>query len=206
VSIRGIDIHASSTADDHSPDWQELAPQLTKQPLQVDLMRGAADRDTREPLGEIVAIPAGVYRHVRVRFVGTSPATDEVTGKIACGGAGFNCAVMQDGTIQPLLFDTASPELRITPERIVDGLLLVLPDVDSELVIEMTPAWSWSASVDSGVHLLPALTGNAKVERVEFSELGTPAGDIARGSLSRGSSPLQTKDLRFFSMHYSRLE
>jgi len=170
LSIQGIDIHASSTADDDSSDWQELAPQLAKQPLQVDLMSGRADQDTREPLGEIVAVPAGTYRQLRVRFVGAWPATDEVTGEIACGDAGFNCVVTEDGTIQPLRFDTASPELRITSETIVDGLFLVFPDVAGDLVIEIKPVWSWFASADGGVRLLPALTGNAKLERVEVSD------------------------------------
>ena len=33
---------------------------------------------------------------------------------------------------------------------------------------------SCRASADEGVRLLPALTGSAKVGRIEFDELGTP--------------------------------
>lgn len=173
VTIGGIDVHASSTADDDSPDWQKLAPQLAKQPFQVDLMRSVADQGTREPLREIVAIPAGIYRQVRVSLVGELPATDELAGKIACGGAGFNCAVMADGTVRPLLFDTGSPELRVTSERMAGRFLLIFPDIGSDLVIEIKPAWSAFVSINGGLRLLPMLTADAWVERVGYEEVST---------------------------------
>ncbi len=186
VSIRGIEIHPSTTADDHSPDWQELLPsELVKQPLQVDLVRGAADRSARQPLGEIVAIPAGIYRQVRLRFAPNQPATDDrLPEKNACGSGRFNCIVMADGRIQSLLFDTASPELRITSDRIEGASLLIPPDTDTDLVIELKPVWAWFSSADEGVRLLPALTGGAKVGRIEFDELGTPEDGVVHHSLS----------------------
>jgi hypothetical protein len=187
VSIRGIEIHPSTTADDDSLDWQELLPpELMKQPLQVDLVRGTADHGAREPLGEIVVIPAGIYRRARLRFVpNQSVMDDRVPEKNACGGGGFNCVVMAGGTVQLLLFDGGSPELHITAERIEGGSLLVLPDIDSDLVIELMPAWLWSSSAAAGVHLVPSLTGSAKVGRVDFDESGTPEGAIVHAPLSR---------------------
>ncbi len=118
VSIRGIEIHPSTTADDDSPDWQELLPpKLVEQPLQVDLVGGTADRGARKPLGEIVAF--------------------------------------------------------------------IPPDTDTDLVIELTPVWSWVFFASEGVRLLPSLTGSAKVGRVEFDELGTPEDGVVHDSLSR---------------------
>ena len=176
VSVRGIEVHPGTTADGDSPDWQELLPpKLVKQPLQVDLVRGAADRGAREPLGEIVAIPAGIYRQVRLRFVPNQPMTDDrLPGKNACGSAGFNCAVMADGRIQPLQLDSGSPELRIMSDRIEGAPLFIPPDTDTDLIIELKLVWVWFSSADEGVRLLPALTGSAKVGRVDFDELGTP--------------------------------
>lgn len=187
VTIRSIDIHASSTADDDSPDWQQLAPQLATQPLQVDLVGGMADRGTLEPLGEIVAIPAGIYHQVRVRFARHLLATDDrLTRKNACVGGTLNCAVKADGTVHPLLLDTASPELRITSERITDGFLLVFPDMDSDLVIELKPVWTWFASANRrNIGVLPVLTGNAWVERVGYDDVGASAGDLVRDPLSK---------------------
>src|SRR5262249_50577389 len=68
VSIQGIEVHESLTPADGSPEWQELAPQLATQPLQVDLVRGIDGQGEREPLAEIVTAPAGIYHQVRVRF------------------------------------------------------------------------------------------------------------------------------------------
>ena len=186
VSIQGIDIHASATADDESSDWQALLPRLAKQPLQVDLMEAAADRGSREPLGEVVEVPAGIYRQLRMRFVPNAPAAeDRLLKENACANTGSSCVVAADGTIHPLLFDATSPELRITPEGIVGGSLLVFPDTDRYLVIEMKPVWTWLASANRDVRLLPVLTAHAKVERVGFDEVRTPAGKIDRGPLSR---------------------
>ncbi len=187
LSIRGVEVHPSTTAEDDSPDWQELLPsKLAKQQLQVDLVRSAADRGAREPLGEMVTIPAGIYRQLRVRFVPNQPATDDrLPEKNACGSAGFNCVVMADGRIQPLLLDDGSPELHITSDRIDHGSLLIPPDTDTDLVIELKLVWAWSSSTDEGVRLLPAFTGSAKVGRIEFDELGTPEDGLDHDSLSR---------------------
>jgi hypothetical protein len=180
VSIRGIEVHPSTTADDDSPDWQELLPpDLVKQPLQVDLVRGTADQSAREPLGDIVAIPAGIYRQVRLRFVPNQPATDDrLAEKNACGSRGFNCVVTADGRIQPLLLDGGSPKLSITSDRIVGGFLLIPPDADTHLVIEFKASWALASSAQEGVHLLPTLTGSAWAERqptqrLDFNDLVT---------------------------------
>jgi hypothetical protein len=122
VSLRGIEVHPRAIADDASPDWQELlAPEFVAQPLQVDLISGTADRGAGKPLGEMTKVPAGFYRQVRLRFAANQPVKgDPLLEKNACGSAGFNCVVMADGHILPLLLDGDSPELRITSDR---GLL-----------------------------------------------------------------------------------
>lgn len=127
VSIRGIEIQLSTTAEDDSPDWQELLPpELVKEPLQIDLVRGTADGSAQVPLGEIVAIPAGIYRQVHLRFVPNQLVTDDrVPEKNACGSAGFNCVVIADGRVQPLQFDGGSPEIRITSDGIAGASLFI---------------------------------------------------------------------------------
>ena len=162
VSLRGIELHPSTIADDASPDWLEVAPQLVKQPLQVDLMSGAAAAGAPQVLAERIFIPAGEYRQVRLRLVSNRPAADEqLPEKNACGSAGFNCVVMADGRIQPLLLDDAAPELRITSDRIAGGFLLFPPDSSAELAIEFEPFWSLSSSAAGAIRLLPALAPRA---------------------------------------------
>ena len=176
VSLCRIEVHPSAIADDDSPDWQELlAPEFAMQPLQVDLISGTADREAGTPLGEMTEVPAGVYRQVRLRFVPNQLATShQLLEKNACGSAGFNCVVMADGHILPLLLDGDSPELRITSDRITSTFLSIPPDTDTDLVIELKPIWAWFSSSDEGVRLLPALTGKARVGRVEFDGLEFP--------------------------------
>src|SRR6266480_7851622 len=91
---------------------------------------------------------------------------------------------LADGHIQPLLLGGGSPELHITSERIAGGSLLIPPDTDTDLVIELKLVWAWFSSADEGLRLLPALTGNAKVGRIDFDELGTPEDGVVHDSLS----------------------
>jgi hypothetical protein len=172
VSLRGIEVHASAIADDVSPDWQELMPQLPGQPLQFDLVSAAASR-AQLPLGEGVAISADAYRQLRLLFVPNHPSSDDpVPEKNACGGAGFNCVVSEDGRTYALLLDGAPPELRITSERIAGGFLLIPPDGNSNLVIEFNPTWSLMSAVGEGVRLRPVLIGSASVEQSPVETLG----------------------------------
>lgn len=176
VSLRGIEVHRSAIADDASPDWQELMPQLPVQPLQFDLVSAAASREARLPLGEGVTISADAYRQLRLVFVPNQPTSDDpVPQKNACGGAGFNCVMSEDGRTYPLQLDGAPPELRITSERIAGGFLLIPPDSNSNLVIEFNGAWSLMSFVGEGVRLHPVLIGSASVERrpVETLDLGS---------------------------------
>jgi Domain of unknown function (DUF4382) len=187
VSILSLQVNPSATADDDSPDWQELLPpELVTKPLQVDLVKGEADRGVRKSLGEIAPFPAGVYRQVRLRFVPNQPATDDrLPERNPCGSGTFNCIVMEDGSKQPLQLDGGSPELRITSDRIEGASLLILPDTDTALTIELKLVWTWSSSANGSLRLLPALTGSAKVGRTEFDELGTPEDGVVNDSHSR---------------------
>lgn len=162
ISLRGIAVHPGVAADDASPDWRELMPQLSSRPLQVDLMNGAAGPPARQPLGDEVAIPAGTYRQVRLRFVSNQPAPgDAVPGKNACRGAGFNCVVFEDGRVQPLLLDSAAQESRITSERIAGGSFLVIPDAFDDLLLDFRVSWVLAFADGQSVRLLPVLSSTA---------------------------------------------
>lgn len=165
LSIRSIEVHTSPTADDTSADWQELLQrEVTKQTVQVDLLRGTDGQSAPKPLGDGVAIEAGIYRQVRLRLVPDQPAPeDRLPEGNACGDLLFNCVVTEDGRIQPLLFDGDSQELRITPDGIEGGSLLILPDTYSELAIELKLRWAWFSSADQHARLVPSLVGNAKI-------------------------------------------
>src|SRR5712692_3706027 len=136
VSLRSVAAHPSAVADEDSSEWQELAPQLAQQPVQVDLMTRSADSCAPVLFGE-AAVPAGTYRQVRLRLLPNQPVTGEpVPEENACGSVGFHCIVTRDGSIRPLALDGGAPELRIASERIAGGFFLVLPYACMDLIIE----------------------------------------------------------------------
>jgi hypothetical protein len=176
LGIQGIEVRASPSAEDDSTDWRELLPvEFVKEPLQVDLVRGPADHSAHKTLGDIMAIPPGIYDQVRLHFAPNSPATDDrLPGKNPCASAGLNCVVMVDGRIQPLLFAESPPQLRITSDKIESGSLLIPPDIETDLILELNLTWVWFLSADAGLRLLPALAGSAKVDRIAFDRLRAP--------------------------------
>ena len=164
VTLRGVDMHSGVVADSSSPDWQQLLPHLSGQPLQIDLLKGVEAPAAQRLLGEPTAIPAGAYRQLRVRFLANDLAADALPESNACGRALYNCVVSQGGQIQPLVFDRAAAELRITSDRIVNGSLLILPDSFADVLLAFDLSWSLTSSDREGIRLLPTLTGTASLE------------------------------------------
>lgn len=187
LAIRGIELNSNVSASDDSPDWQELLPESSaEEPLQVDLMESAIGPANSKPLREAVQIPAGVYREVRLRVAPNQPvADDRLPAENPCGKGTFNCIVMADGRVHPLPLDSGAPELRIMSETMDGAALLFPPDTRSDLIIELKLVWKLSSSGDTGIRLLPALAGSAKVRRIKFDELGTPENGVTNDSLSR---------------------
>ncbi len=158
VSLRGIEAHPGTIADEDSPDWQELAPQLAQQPVQIDLMARTADQCPQGSFSE-AAVLAGVYRQIRLRLAPNQPATSEpVPEENACGSVGFNCVVTADGRIRPLALDGAAPELRIASKLIAGGFFRVLPDAGTDLAIEFNTSSSLVLPAGDAVRLIPVFT------------------------------------------------
>jgi hypothetical protein len=77
---------------------------------------------------------------------------------------------MADGQVVPLVFAEDILESNFASETTADGLLLVLPGTESELLIELTPVASIGASFGKGARifsLLPDKTSVARLPAVE---------------------------------------
>jgi hypothetical protein len=138
VTLRGIQLHPSSLADAESPDWVEVIPALNSEPRQIDLMGGGVP----EILSEGATIPAGNYRQIRLQFAaqnsGAGRGQELADGNAsACGTTRSNCMVMADGTVKPLHFSSAAPEILISGARLADGMLVVLPDAKIDLRLRL---------------------------------------------------------------------
>jgi hypothetical protein len=79
---------------------------------------------------------------------------------------------MGDGRIQPLLLESSTPDLVIPLEESTSGSIIVAPDSDNELLIDLSPLWSADVS-GRGLRFLPLLVGRAKIERAQSSNEAT---------------------------------
>src|SRR6202008_3955306 len=73
VPIRSVQAHISATADDNSPGWVELVPELNSQPVQVDLLNLPANGACLlKTLGSNTSLPAGDYQQIRLLLADNS--------------------------------------------------------------------------------------------------------------------------------------
>lgn len=161
VTVRSVQAHTSTTATDNSPGWQELAPQLGSQPMQIDLFAPAQTNCVLAQVGS-AQIPAGNYQQFRLLLVSNSPApTDAVPAQNACAGHGFNCVVLSDGSVNELnLSSQANTGLKIPPGQILGGPIEVQPGQSVDLNIDFNACASIIQQGNGVYRLKPALTAS----------------------------------------------
>jgi len=167
LSLRGIDIHSSPNLVTNSADWQELFPQLEKQPHRVDLLNETPKTLSAElSKGARVLIPTGSYDLVRFRFAPNQAGTnDEFLEDNVCAKVGSNCVVMADGQINPLVFADDVLQIDIVSKSVMDGPLLIPPDSDTELLIELTPVMQLGTRFGVPARFFSLLPSRTKVKR-----------------------------------------
>jgi hypothetical protein len=155
VTLLGIETTASALADDDSPDWQELAPKLATQPVQLDLLARNTDSCDRSRF-EDATLPADAYRQIRLRLASNQPVTDQsAPEENACGSVGLNCVVTSDGGVRPLVLDRPSSQFQIPSDHISGGFFRVLPETALNLNIEFNPQSTLLFSGDDPVRFVP---------------------------------------------------
>ena len=162
VTLRGIEANPSATADEDSLDWQELAPNLAKEPIQLDLLARPAN-SCAPNISSRVSVPADAYRQLRLRLSSNQPdTTDPVLQQNSCGSAAFNCVVTSDGNIKPLVLDRDLSEIQVPSAQITTGSFRILPDSPLNLKIEFNPQSSHFISSDAAVRLVPIFTADVQ--------------------------------------------
>jgi hypothetical protein len=159
VTVRSVQAHISATADDNSPGWQELAPQLASAPMQIDLFSKPQTTCILAQLGS-ASLPAGSYQQIRLLLVSNTPAASDATpGTNACAGNGFNCVVLDDSAIHELeLSSQANTGLKIPPGQIVGGPLQVTAGQSVDLNIDFNACASIVQEGNGKFRLKPTLT------------------------------------------------
>jgi len=159
VTIRSVQAHISATADDNSSGWQELAPQLNNQPMQIDLFSATSTSCLLTTLGSNSALPAGTYQQIRLLLVANGSSSGPTPVTNSCGSQGFNCVVLQDGSVHELnLSSQANTGLKIPPGQVVGGHISVTAGQVVDLNIDFNACASIILQGNGEYRLKPVLT------------------------------------------------
>src|SRR6266851_2186928 len=159
ITVRSVPAHTSATADDNTSGWQELAPQLDTAPMQIDLFMTGSTACLLTTLGSNTALPAGNYQQIRLLLVPNSGGSGPTPATNTCNGQGFNCIVLNDGSIHQLdLSSQANTGLKIPPGQIVGGPISVGAGQDVDLNIDFNACASIIQEGTGQYRLKPVLT------------------------------------------------
>jgi hypothetical protein len=159
ITVRSVQAHIDASATDGSAGWQELAPQLGSQPMQLDLFSTPQTTCVLAQLGS-ASLPVGSYQQIRLLLLSNEPAAGAaVPMSNACAGNGYNCVVFGDGTIQELqLSSQDNTGLKIPPGQIVGGPIQVTAGQSMDLNIDFNACSSIVQEGNGKLRLKPTLT------------------------------------------------
>jgi hypothetical protein len=159
ITVRSVQAHTSATADDNSPGWLELAPQLVNQPMQIDLFAAGSNACLLTTLGSNAALPAGNYQQIRLLLLANSGGSGPTPATNNCNGQGFNCVVLHDGSVHELdLSSQANTGLKIPPGQVVGGPISVGAGQMVDLNIDFNACASIIQEGNGQYRLKPVLT------------------------------------------------
>jgi hypothetical protein len=158
VTIQSVQAHIDPNATDSSSGWQDLAPQLANQAMQIDLFSTVQTNCVLAQLGS-ADLPVGSYQQIRLLLVANSASGVGTPPTNACAGNGFNCVVLSDGTIHELeLSSQANTGLKIPPGQIVGGPIQVAAGQSVDLNIDFNACASIVQEGNGQYRLKPTLT------------------------------------------------
>ena len=161
LTVSGIEMHPGMVADENSPDWQEIAPEAAKHPvqlaLQLELPKDPASSGAVMATTISGRIPAGRYYQLRLRLVDlASSQSMQLSAKNSCGAAGASCLVTKDGELHALRTLDGTQYLRVAISSPID----VHAGQPNPLRIELSPEWLLQNSSSGVVEVAPLLRGH----------------------------------------------
>jgi hypothetical protein len=161
VTIRAVQAHISATADDSSPGWVELVPELNAQPVQVDLLNLPANGACLlKQLGSNTNLPAGDYQQIRL-LLADNASSSAVPSSNACAALGqvFNCVVTSSNNTSELqLSSQAKTGLKIPPGQVVGGPIHVAAGQSVDINVDFNACASIIPEGNGKFRLKPTLT------------------------------------------------
>jgi Domain of unknown function (DUF4382) len=164
VTLKSIQLHSVFPDSPDNPQWLELAPQLLREPRQIDLLSDS----TSEILVQSASVPAGTYRELRLQFLPGTPADlDALPAENSCGHNRRNCMLMADGRVEEFDFmgNGDSPELLLPLQYNGSSALAVVPGATVDLRFTLQPQQVFAISPSEGWQIHYVLVGSASVSR-----------------------------------------
>lgn len=172
ITVRSVQAHISSTADESSSGWQELAPNLASAPVQVDLLSLPQGGCTLATLGANISLPAGDYQQIRLILLANNASSGPSPNACSSVNA-FNCVVLAGGTVRALnLSSQANTGLKIPPGQIVGGPIRVADGQHVDLNIDFNACASIVVQGNNQYRLRPTLTAG-QVSSISSGMSGT---------------------------------
>lgn len=141
VLLSGVALHPSVIADEDSPDWQELSPDLAEVPQRVELIADPASHQFLLPLTVTGHVPAGQYYQLRLRLAESSSL------KTA------------DGRVHPLATQGAESYVYVE----LASPFIVVPSHANQLHIALHTDWNLTRNSSDSVQSAPQLRGEVAV-------------------------------------------
>jgi hypothetical protein len=171
--LGGIELHPGTVADENSPDWQELAPDLGQHPRFIDLIENAQRQDMVLPLEVTGDIPSGTYYQLRLhlaRVLHSESQTEELSAANRCAvTARANCLVNADNSnhvLRTLDGDEFLSVQMTVPLEVRVGHL-------NQIRIQFRPEWLLQRNASGAIELSPVLHGEVVVESVRALQVSS---------------------------------
>ena len=167
LTVIGVELHPGAAADENSPDWQEIAPNLARAPLELDLMQHAAS-DSVAAHAEIPGhLPAGRYYQLRLRLLDdASSQSVHLPANHFCHASGSSCAITASGDIHALQSIDGAHYMRVE----VSSPIEVRAGQPNTLRMELSPEWTLQKSSSGAMEAAPLLRGRIVDESTSSTE------------------------------------
>jgi hypothetical protein len=166
VTLRSIQLHSIFPGSPNDSEWLELAPQLLREPRQIDLLDDAAP----EILVQGASVPAGTYGELLLQFapgVNTPASVASLSEENSCGQSRRNCMLMSDGRVEELNFTGTgnSLELRLPLQYNGSSAIALVPGETVDLRLALQPEQVSAVSPSEGWQIHYILVGSVTASR-----------------------------------------
>lgn len=163
LAVSGVELHPGVIADENSADWQEIAPDLARHPVQLELSQNLTSINPAQPAAVSGRIPSGMYYQLRLRLADpSSPQAMQLSAMHPCDLPGASCLATADGARQPVRTLDGTSYLHVAMTSPID----VRAGQPNRLHLEFNPEWLLQYSSTGAIEAAPLLHGRILNEAV----------------------------------------